>query len=340
LSAQERVIQSPATRLRNLLNYNTTQMVYVAAKLGIADRLADGPLRAAELAHVVGAHPRALYRLLRALTHVGVFAEDAEHRFCLTPMAELLRADAPGSLRAFALSYGESWWWSPWGRLLDTVRTGTTAFDQVMGQGFFEYLQQHPDAAAIFNANMTSMTERDVPEVVTTYDFSGKGLLVDVGGGHGALVSAILQAGAREEAILFDRPEVARGAPARLAAAGVADRCRVVEGSFFESVPEGGDTYTLKDIIHDWDDARAVAILRNCKRAMARDARLLLIERVLPADGEAAVGKMVDITMMVLTGGMERTEDEYRALLEQAGFTLRRVVFTHSAASVLEAVPA
>jgi hypothetical protein len=339
MSGSGKPIQSPATRLRNLLSYNTTQMLYVAAKLEIADRLAGGPRGADELAQEAGAHPRALYRLLRALTHVGVFAEDDKRRFRLTPMADLLRADVPGSLRAFALSYGEPWWWTPWGRLLDTVRTGRTAFDATLGQGFFEYLQQHPDAAAVFNANMTAMTGRDVPELVTTYDFGGTGLLVDIAGGHGALVSAILQTGRRARAILFDQPAVIAGARARLEAAGIAERCTLMAGSFFETIPAGGDTYTLKDIIHDWDDARAIEILRNCRRAMTPEAKLLLIERVLPADGEPAVGKMVDVTMMVLTGGMERTETEYRALLEAAGFTLQRVVFTHSATSVLEAIP-
>jgi hypothetical protein len=340
MTPPERVIQSPATRLRNLLSYNTTQMLYVVAKLGIADLLVDGPKRFDELAAAAGVHPRSLYRLLRALTHVGVFAEDGARRFRLTPMADLLRADAPGSLRAFALSYGEVWWWAPWGRLLETVQTGKTGFDEAMGQGLFDFLDRHPDAAAIFNANMTAMTARDVPELVTTYDFSGAGVLVDIGGGHGALVSAILQAGSRASAILFDRAPVIAGARRQLEAAGVADRCTLIAGSFFDSVPQGGDTYTLKDILHDWDDTRALAILRNCRRAMNAGDKLLLIERVLPAGGEAAIGKMVDITMMVLTGGMERTEDEYRLLLEQTGFTLRRVLFTHSATSVLEAVPA
>lgn len=333
------VLQSPATRLRSLLNYNTTQMIYVVATLGVADLLAGGPRNADELARSVGAHPRALYRLLRALTHVGVFAEDEERRFRLTPMADLLRTDTPASLRAFALSYGEQWWWGPWGRLLETVQNGTTAFEREMDQSFFEYLDAHPAAAAIFNANMTALTEREVPEVVVAYDFSGAGVLVDVGGGHGALVSAILQTGGRAAALLFDRPAVLEGARAHLAAAGVAERCTLVAGSFFDSIPAGGDTYTLKDIVHDWDDARAIAILSNCRRAMDAQAKLLLIERVLPPDGEPAIGKVVDVTMMVLTGGMERTEAEYGVLLEKAGFTLRRSVFTDSTVSVLEAVP-
>jgi hypothetical protein len=275
---------------------------------------------------------------LRGLTHVGVFAEDDTKQFSLTPMGNLLRTGVPGSLHAFVLSYGEPWWWTPWGRLLETVRTGTTAFDATMGQGLFEYLQQHPEAATVFNANMAAMTGRDIPELVSTYDFGGAGVLVDIAGGHGALVSAILQAGRRAKAILFDRPEVIAGARAPLEAAGVADRVILAAGSFFESIPGGGDMYTLKDIIHDWDDARAIEILRNCRRAMTADAKLLLIERVLPAGGEAAVGKMVDVTMMVMTGGQERTEAEYRALLEAAGFTLRGVHFTHSTNSVIEAV--
>lgn len=340
MSRPERVIQSPATRLRNLLSYNTTQMLYVAAKLGIADLLVAGARSSDDLAAAAGAHPRSLYRVLRALTHVGVFAEEAGRCFRLTPMAELLRADAPGSLRAFVLSYGEAWWWQPWGRLLEAVQTGTPAFDSTLGQGLFDYLEQHPQAAAIFNANMVSMTAREVPELVTSYDFSGPGLLVDVGGGHGALVTAILQAGARANAVLFDRPAVLDGARVQLAAAGVAQRCSLVAGSFFDAIPQGGDTYVLKDILHDWDETRALAILRNCRRAMDPQAKLLVIERVLPEGGEPAIGKMVDITMMVLTGGMERTEAEYANLLAQAGFTLGHVLFTHSAASVLEAVPA
>jgi hypothetical protein len=333
------MIASPATRLRQLLNYNTTQMLHVAAKLGIADLLADGPCDAELLAARAGVHPRCLYRLLRALAALGVFEEDAQRRFRLTPVGELLRADARGSLRAFALSYGEPWWWNAWGRLLHTVRTGETAFDAAHGTGLFAFLDRDPEAAAIFHGNMTSMTQQDLQEIVTTYDFSGPGLLVDVGGGHGALVCALLGSGKRTRAMLFDQPAVVAGARARLEADGVADRCELVAGSFFESVPRGGDTYVLKDILHDWDDQRSLAILRNCRRAMGAGAKLLLVERLLPPDNEPAVGKLVDVTMMVMTGGMERTEAEYRALLDAAGFDLRTTVFTYAGSSVLEAVP-
>ncbi len=338
MRAADKPLMSPANRLRNLLNYNTTQMLYVVARLDIAGRLAGGPRTAADLAAETGVHPDALYRVLRALTHVGVFAEDDAKRFGLTAMAELLRGDVPGSLRPAALSYGAPWWWQPWGGLYETVRTGRTAFDSTMGQGLFGYLQQHPDDAAVFNANMTAMTRQDIPELVSTYDFGGAGVLVDVGGGHGALVTAILQAGRRERATLFDQADVIAGARASIEAAGLLGRCTFVAGSFFDTVPAGGDTYTLKDIIHDWDDEQALRILRNVRRAMTGDARLLLIERILPAGGEPAIGKMVDVTMMVLTGGRERTEAEYRTLLEAAGFTVRGVHFTHSSNSVIEAV--
>jgi hypothetical protein len=192
----------------------------------------------------------------------------------------------------------------------------------------------------VFNANMSAMTGQDIPELVSTYDFGGPGVLVDVGGGHGALVSAILQTGRRERAILFDQAGVIDGARGRIEAAGLADRCTLAAGSFFDTVPGGGDTYTLKDVIHDWDDAQSIRILRTVRGAMSDDAKLLLIERVLPPGGEPAIGKMVDVTMMVLTGGLERTEAEYRTLLEAAGFTLRAVHFTHAANSVIEAVPA
>lgn len=326
-------------RLKQMLSYNLTQMIYVAVKLGIPDRLTQGPQTADELAAAVGAHPRSLYRLLRALASQGLFAEHQDGRFRLTPVAELLRSDRPGSLRPFALCYGEVWWWNTWGHLLHSVQTGQTAFDHLNGQGLFAYLAREAEAAAIFNANMTAMTTAEAQAVMAAYDFASAQLVVDVGGGHAALVAAILKAHVQLRAVAFDQPAVIEGARGPLVAAGVADRCELMGGSFFESVPEGGDVYTLKDILHDWDDRQATTILRQCRAAMRPEARLLVIERIIPPGNDAAVGKLVDISMMVLTGGQERTEAEYRALLGASGFRLERVFASDAEISVIEAMP-
>ncbi len=329
---------SAANRLSQMLTYNLTQLIYVVVKLGIPDRLVEGPQTADELARTVGAHPRSLYRVLRALASLGVFAEDGQGRFELTALADLL-CDVPGSLRPFALSYGEPWWWNTWGNLLHSVQTGETAFDQLHGQGLFEYLGHHPDAAQVFNANMTSMTTPEARAVLAAYDFSSSRVVVDIGGGHGALVSAILNAHPHLRAVVLDLPAVIEGTRTRLESAGLADRSELIGGSFFEVIPAGGDTYTLKDILHDWDDSQATLILRQCRAAMRADAKLLVIERIIPPGNDPAVGKLIDIDMMVLTGGQERTEAEYRALLEGAGFRPQRVVSTDAEISIIEAVP-
>ncbi len=331
--------ETAATRLNQLLTYQWTQMIHVVVKLGIPDLLVDGPRNADELAATVGAHPRSLYRLLRALASRGIFIEDAAGRFGLTPLSELLRSDVPGSFRPFALSYGEQWWWNAWGSLLQSVRTGETAFNLVHGMGLFEYLDRFPEAARIFYDNMTSMTASEAQAAVNSYDFSGTHLLVDVGSGHGALTSAILLAYPGIHAIAFDLPAVIEGAQAHFQTAGLADRCEVRAGSFFDSIPPGGDTYTLKDILHDWDDEQALAILRNCHSGMGHSARLLVIERVIPPGNEPMIGKLIDINMLVLSGGRERTQAEYRVLLEAAGFNLLGIFPTQADISILEAVP-
>jgi hypothetical protein len=322
-----------------MLNYSLTQMIYVVAKLNVADLLANGPKSVEEIAAIVGAHPRSLYRLLRALASLGIFEQDSNGRFRLTPLAELLQAEGEGSLHPFALSYGEPWWWDAWGRLLHSVQTGETAFNSVHGQSLFEYLDQHLEAAKIFNANMRSMTAGEAQALASAYDFTKTRLLVDVGGGLGTMATAILQSQPEAKAILFDLPSVIAGARGYLAA-GIETRCQLVAGSFFEWVPRGGDTYLLKDIIHDWDDARSIAILRNCRHAMSDSAKLLLIERVIPPGNEPADGKLVDISMLVMTGGMERTESEYRALLEAAGLRMTEIIPTGVSASIIQSAPA
>ena len=330
---------SLSTRLNRMLSYNLTQMIYVAARLNIADLLAQGPRRVEVLAEQAGAHPPSLYRLLRALASQGLFAEDDQGRFGLTPLAVLLRSDVEGSLHPFALSYGEPWWWNSWGRLLHSIQTGETAFDSVHGESLFEYLDTHREAAAIFDANMKAMTAQESGALVAAYDFSATRVLVDIGAGHGALATAILQAYPQARAILFDRPAVVEGARARLEAAGLASRCEFVGGSFFESIPGGGDTYILKDIIHDWDDERSVAILRNCLNAMETSARLLIVERVIPGGNEPAEGKMIDISMLVMTGGRERTQAEYRSLLSAAGLKFARYIQTDAGHGIIETEP-
>ncbi len=322
-----------------MLTYNLTQMIYVVVKLGIPDVLVHGPKTADELAASAGMHPPSLFRLMRALASQGVFTEDHADRFGLTPLSELLRSDVPGSFGPFALSYGEPWWWSSWGSLLHAVQTGETAFNYVHGMSLFEYLDQHPKAAQIFNANMSSMTASEAQAVVTAYDFSSTQALVDVGGGHGALAIAILLAHPQIRALVFDLTSVVAGTRVRLESAGLGNRCDVKGGSFFESIPTGGDTYTLKDILHDWDDEQAVAILRNCHHSMSHSAKLLVIERVIPSGDGPMIGKLIDISMLVLSGGRERTEAEYRGLLEAARFRVTQIIAADTETSVIEAMP-
>ncbi len=311
--------------------------ISVAAKLGIADLLGDGPRGCDDLARTVGAHAPTLYRLLRTLASVGVFAEAEGGRFALTPLAECLRTEAPNSIRAYAIMLGEGWFWRPWGDLPHSVATGGSGFEHVFGMSLFEYLGRQPEAAAIYNEAMTNRSRQVNAAVLAACDFSGIHKLVDVGGGHGALLEAILAAHSGMTGVLFDLPQVVEGARGRLGAAGLLDRCELVGGDFFESAPRGGDAYLLKHVLHDWDDERAVAILRSCYRAMARGARLLVVEIVIPPGNGPSFGKMLDLQMLVMYhGGRERTQAEYAALFAAAGFELARVVPTASLANVLE----
>jgi hypothetical protein len=319
--------------------YRTSQLVYVAAKLGLADLLRDGPRSVDHLAESVSAHPKALYRILRALAGLGVFTETERGVFGLTPLAQALRTDVPASIRRYAIMNGEEWFWSSWGNLLQSVRTGRTAFDEVMGMSLFEFLDRNPDAARVFDEAMESMTSIQVQAIVSAYDFSRCSTVIDVGGGRGALIAAFLRAYPKATGILFDRPPVLEALSRSIDAMGLANRCNLVAGDFFETIPAGGGAYLLKDIVHDWPDDRAVAILRNCRRAMRADARLLLIERVVPSGNEPSAAKLADINMLVITGGLERTEAEYRALLNAAGFRLTRVIPTRSPSSIVEGAP-
>ena len=333
--------QSAAADLRRMIvGYRLSQALHVAAKLGIADLLAEGPRRAEDLAGVTGSHPSSLYRVLRLLASEGVFEELEEGQFTLTPLAEPLRGDAPDSLRARAIFDGEEWNWHPWGNLLHSTKTGGSAFDHTYGVAVFDYLKETPEAATSFDSLMAAQTRPWAISVADAFDFADIGTLVDVGGGYGTLLAAILTAHPHLKGVLVDLPHVVAGARPKLEEAGLAGRCETVAGDFFQSVPEGGDAYMLKHVLHDWDHDRCVSILGNCRRAIANEGRLLVVEILITPGNEPDYGKYLDLNMLVLTKGRERTEEQYRTLFEAAGFTLSRVVATHSELSIIEGRPA
>ena len=327
--------------LRRMLHgYQVSQALYVAATLGIADLVAGGQRSVEDLAERTQTHAPTLYRLLRLLASVGVFAEDDAGRFGLTPLAECLRSDVPGSQRAWAIMVCGPPFWSSWGELLFSVRTGETAFPKVHGMSNWDYRAQHPEEGAIFDAAMTANTALESAAVAEGYDFSGTGVLADVGGGHGLLLATILAANGSMRGILFDQPQVVAGASALLARAGVADRCDIIGGDFFASVPSGADAYLLKSIIHDWDDEQAVAILRTCRSALGAGAKLLLVERIIRPGNTPDPTKFMDVLMLVMAGGRERTTDDFERLYAAAGFRLTHVVPTGVALSIIEGTAA
>lgn len=325
------------TLLNHALGKWTSRAAYVAAKLGIADLLARGPKPVDELARATATHAPSLYRVLRALASLGIFEETADRTFRLTPAAEPLRSDVPGSLRAFTIMMGEPWSMRAWESILDSVRTGEPAFDAVHGKKIWEYFAERPQEGEIFNAAMVSFSEIETPAVLEAYDFSGIRCLADVGGGLGHLLAAVLRQHPAMHGILFDAEAVAPAARANLAKEGLADRARVVAGSFFETVPSGADACILKHILHDWDDERSSSILRSCRRALPAGGRVLVVDAVIGPGNAPELGKLIDLEMLVMTGkGRERTEAEFRSLLEASGFRLERIVPTASPVSVVE----
>jgi len=306
--------------------YRVSQAIAVIAKLGIADLLAGGPQGSDELARETETDEAALYRVLRLLVGVGLFDEITPRRFALTGLGAGLRADVPGSIRPMVLMLLDDSKWGPWGELMHSVRTGKTAFDHVHGVGFFDYFREHPASAAVFNAAMTVNTAQSGAGIAGVYDFSGIRRLVDVGGGHGLLLATILQAYPAMRGVLFDLPAVVAGAAPTLEAAGVADRCAVVGGDFFAAVAPG-DAYILRQIVHDWDDARATTILANCRRAMEGAGKVLVVERAIGTDYRQSMAELhIDLEMLVNLGGLQRTDAEYGALFAAAGFRLGAVV--------------
>jgi precorrin-6B methylase 2 len=323
-----------------LLGYRVTQALYAAAELGLADLLAGGARSADDLAAAAGAHAPSLARVLRLLASEGVFAQTADGRFVLTPLAEPLRRDGPASLRPLALLVGGPPLWRSWGQLLHSVRTGAPAFDHEHGVDLFAYNRQHPEAGTVFDQAMAAHTAPAVRAVAAAYDFSAVGTVVDVGGGTGALALGLLGAYPHLRAVVFDQPAVAAAARAAIAAAGLTGRCAAVGGDFFAAVPDGGDAYLLKFVLHDWDDERAVAILRTCRRAMPPQGRLLAVELLVPPGSGPSFAKSQDVNMLVnALGGRERTVAEYRAAYAAAGFDLTRTIPAQGELHIIEGVP-
>jgi hypothetical protein len=316
-----------------------SQAIYVATEFGLADLLADGPQTVDELASAAGAHAPSLYRILRLLASEGVFAEAEDGRFALTPLAAALGRDG-GPVRPQVLFLGQEALWQAAGSLLHTVQTGETAFERANGGDFFAYFRQHPTQRVLFDHYMAAQTTPMARAVAATYDFSGIGTMVDVGGGRGALTVEILKAHPHLRGVVFDQPVVVDDARAAIAAAGLSDRCATVGGDFFATVPNGGDAYLLKYILHDWDDERSVTILRACRRAVPQHGRLLVVELLVPSGNAPSYAKTQDVNMLINLGGRERTVAEYRALFTTAGFDLTRTVPVTGELHVIEGRPA
>ena len=336
--------RSPAQQILALLDgYRVVQTLYVGAQLGIPDLLKDGAKSSDDLAAAAGTNARALLRLLRALVSLDVLEEIADRRFALRPMGTLLRSDAPGSMRAAVIFYGGRRHWTAWGGLLESVKSGTTVFGGNSTRSFSEMAARDPAGATIFNEAMVALTVPVNEAVVAAYDFAGIRTLMDVGGGYGALLTGILNANPQLRGILFDIPAVADAARARIAAAGLGRRCEVIGGDAFETVPTGADAYMLKSVIHDWNDEQSATLLRNCRAVMPPNGKLLLVERVIPGridtTPDTSTKLLSDLNMLLLTGGCERSEAEYCALLGTAGFALQRIVPTATPHSIIEARP-
>ena len=323
--------------LQMITGYWPAQAIHVAAKLKLADHVKDGPKTAAELAQATGAHPQSLYRLLRAISSVEIFAEDEQGRFRLTPMAECL-LDQHGSQRAVALMMGEEHF-SSWGELLYSIQTGKPAFDHLYGKPIFDWLSEHAEQAKIFDAAMTGFHGPETQAMIDGYDYAGINTLVDVGGGNGTVLAAVLKKYPAVKGILYDLPGVIQRATQNLANLGLSSRCQAIAGSFFESAPPGGDAYQMRHIIHDWTDEQCHTILSHIRKVMPAHGRLLIIEMVIKPRNEPQPAKWLDLNMLVLPGGRERTDAEYKEMFTKAGFRLERVVPTPTEVSVIEGRP-
>jgi len=319
--------QSTKQELNQMIcGYWISQAIYVAAEIGVADLLAGGPQTVRELSAKTNTHNEALYRLLRALSSVGIFAETDHHRFSLTPLAENLLSDIPGSHRQFAIMMGAECY-QAWGHLLHSVRTEEQAFHKRFGMPIFQYLTENPERGQLFDAAMTGVHGGETDPMIDAYDFSQFQTVVDIGGGNGLVLSAILNRHSALKGVLFDLPGVVERTRPDIVNTELGDRCQIVGGDFFTSVSTGGDAYIMRHILHDWDDYQAVAILSNCRKAMNPGGKVLVVETVIPPGNDPNFGKWLDL-MMLAIGGRERTEEQYNRLFSEAGLTLNRIIPT------------
>ena len=330
--------RDPSTELMQMINgYQVSQALHVAATLGVADQLKDGPKPYDVVAQTCGAHPASLYRLLRALAAVGVFYETNKKEFSLTPLGACLTSDAPGSRRDYARWIGTSGQWKSWGNLLHCIKSGESASEYTHGKDAWTYRKQHPEEHAIFNDAMTGNSRSEGQAVLEAYDFSRFSCVVDIGGGQGLLLKEILHACPSARGVLFDQPHVI--ASAERVPAELGQRCQLVAGNFFEGVPRNGDAYLMKAILHDWDDGKSIEILRACRRAMTSKAILIIIERVVGSPNESPDSKFSDLNMMVQYAALERTRQEFHDLLKRGGFELAEVILTRSPMSIIIGKP-
>jgi hypothetical protein len=321
--------------MQMVTGYWLSQAIGVVAKLGIADLLAGGPRDAADLARETKTNADALHRLLRCCASVGIFSMRADARFALTPLGETLCSGA-GSLRDFAIAETAPGHWLPWGKLESAVRSGQPSTHEALGNDIFGFYSKNPDEAGPFTRAMGNLSEMASSEVVRVTDFSRAEVIVDVGGANGVLLAAILAANAKARGVVFDMPHVEADAKAFIGGRGLLERVAFEGGDFFERVPEG-DVLLLKAVLHDWDDAKAIAILRRCRQGLRPNGRVVVVEMLLPDDNTPSMAQMMDMNMLVMLTGRERRAEELGALFAEAGLKLDRVTPTHSPFFVLEA---
>jgi len=330
---------SPNQLLALINGFQVSQAISIITTLGIPDLLGDGAQDCSALAEATCTHPRSLYRLLRALAAVGILIEDDKSRFSLTTLGQPLRSDVASSQSAWARLLGRPMYYRAWSGLLDAIRTGEIAFNRVHGISVWDFRARHPEETAAFDSAMAAIANQIADGVLSAYDFARYRKIVDVGGGQGSFMTRILQAHQSIRGILFDQPHVVEHVANPLFEAGVAERCQVIGGDFFRSVPGNADAYILKWILHDWDDEDAIAILNSCRRAISSNGSLIVVEYVIGDRNSGLESKLMDLNMMVVTGGIERTREEYATILGAAGFRVTRVLQTQTLISVIEAVP-